>query len=284
VSTTSATDDLDDSAHRDTDPAVLLVIKDDVAHIILNRPKKLNAINVAMLRGLRRAIDKIENDSNVRAVILCGAGTGFCAGGDLAEVGGLVQDPLAFSRFLDEWHETFNRIESCNVPTIAAVHGIALAGGFELLEVCDLVILASNAVIGDRHAQYGLFPAGGSTQRLPRLIGERHAKWLLLSGENLEPRQAVQCGFANEVVPTDQVLSRAVEMATLLSSRSSRASAAIKRAIEVGAGLDVFTALIAERPLALSHMASDDVAIGLNAFRSRIQPEFHISDERQETP
>jgi enoyl-CoA hydratase/carnithine racemase len=263
--------------------AVRLERHDVLIELILSRPDKLNAINRAVLAGLRAAVDYVSADLDVQVVILRGAGRVFSAGGDLEEVAGLVQDSPAFSDFLDEWHATLLAVEQLRVPVIAAVHGVALAGGFELVQVCDLVVIGNRSRIGDQHSSFGLFPAGGSTQRLPRQIGRRTATWLLFSGESLSAESALAQGLVNRVVPEDEVYAASLQMANLLASRSAGGLAAIKRALRVGADLDTQAALAAERPITLAHMASADVQIGMAAFRNRSTPDFSNRTKVEET-
>ena len=251
-----------------------LTIDAGVAVVTLERPERLNAINGAVLDGLRSSCRRIEEDRTVRAVVLQGSGRAFCAGADLGYVQPLVADSAAFGRFLDEWNEVFDRIERLPVPVIAAVHGVVLAGGFELTHVCDLMILADDAVIGDGHARYGMFPAGGGIHRLDRLIGPRRARWLLMSGETIAPRLAMEWGLAHEVVPADRVQPRALEIAHSLSARSSALSAAIKSGLLEHRHESVGRAMAAERSVATDYMTSDEVRIGLAAFRDRTEPVF----------
>jgi enoyl-CoA hydratase/carnithine racemase len=248
--------------------------KGAVAHIVLNRPDKLNAIDADCLELLAKHVADIESDPAVRVVVVSGRGRAFCAGADLDSVGALASDPPAFAAFMDTWHAAYTALAQCSKPTIAMVHGVALAGGFELVQVCDFCVVADDARIGDQHASFGLFPGGGSTQRLPRLLGTRRALWLLMSGEWISGQEAYDIGLANAVVPFDQLAGRVEDMARLLAGRSPAASAAIKRAVQLGEGRDVETALAAERPIALAHMASEDARIGLEAFRTRSTPTF----------
>lgn len=254
--------------------AVLLETRGPIAIVSLNRPDKLNAVDTAVLRGLRDTLDRVEADLECRVVVVRGEGRAFCAGADLAMVDGLVDDPDGFAGFMDEWHETYDRIAAFRLPTIAAVHGVALAGGFELMQVCDLAVVAEDARIGDQHATYGLFPGGGSTQRLPRLIPVRRAMWLLLSGEWIDGATAVEWGLANRSAAAEDVLDAALGMATVLAARSPAGSTAIKGAVAAGQDRPLDEALRLDRVFALEHMASDDAKTGLEAFRSRSQPVF----------
>ena len=248
---------------------VFLEITPSAAILTINRPDKLNAIDSGVLTGIRTALAGIEHDSSVRALILRGAGRAFSAGGDLDEVSALVSDKTRFSEFLDYWHESLLLLQDSPVPSIAAVHGFAYAGGLELTQACDFVVLGHSAVLGDQHANFGLFPAGGSTQRLPRLVAPRVAKWLLMTGEAIDAPTALALGLANGVVDDDAVFEEALRMAETLGRKSRAGNAAIKAAVHVGADRPLIDAIAAERALAVDHMASDDAQTGFTAFRSR---------------
>ena len=208
-----------------------------VLTITLNRPDKLNALDLECLALLETHFTAADADPTVRAVVLAGNGRGFCAGADLAVVTPIAADRAAFDDFLRRWHRAFGVIEACGKPTIAAVTGFALAGGFELTQVCDLVVVGASARLGDQHANFGLFPGGGSTQRLPRLIGRRAATWMLLSGDPVDAPTALDLGLANRVVPDGEVVEAARAMALHLAERSMAASRSIKRSLREGAHL-----------------------------------------------
>lgn len=253
---------------------VTLEKRGPIAIVALNRPDKLNAVDLDVLAGLRETLDRIEQDVECRVVVVRGEGRAFCAGADLDMVEGLVADAAGFAQFMDEWHETYGLLASFPLPTVAAVHGVALAGGFELMQVCDVAVVADDARVGDQHARYGLFPGGGSTQRLPRLTSVRRAMWLLLSGEWIDGATAFEWGLANRVVPAANVVDVAIEMAQTLARRSPLASTAIKRAVAAGLGRPLDEALALDRTFAVEHMMSHDAREGLKAFRSRTEPVF----------
>jgi enoyl-CoA hydratase/carnithine racemase len=265
---------LPDEVKRSCEGRVVLEITSSVATMTINRPNKLNAIDSGVLTGIRTALAGIEDDRSVRALILRGTGRAFSAGGDLDEVSALVADKARFSKFLDYWHESLLLLQDSPVPSIAAVHGFAYAGGLELTQACDFVVLARSAMLGDQHANFGLFPAGGSTQRLPRLVPPRVAKWLLMTGEAIDAPTALALGLANRVVDDDALFDEALCMADTLGRKSRAGNAAIKAAVHVGAGRPLTDAIDAERSLALDHMASDDAQTGFNAFRTRTTPVF----------
>jgi enoyl-CoA hydratase/carnithine racemase len=265
---------LQDAVEQSCEGRVDLGIAGSVATLTINRPDKLNAIDSGVLAGILTALSGIEDNPSIRALILRGSGRAFSAGGDLDEVAGLVRDRARFSAFLDYWHESLLTLQNSPLPSIAAVHGFAYAGGFELTQACDFVVMGSGTVLGDQHANFGLFPAGGSTQRLPRLVAPRVAKWMLMSGEAIDAQTALQLGLANRVVDDALIFSEAHDMATTLAAKSRTDNAAIKAAVYLGADRPLAEAIIAERPVALDQMASDDVQTGITAFRSRTDPVF----------
>src|SRR5206468_1737368 len=180
---------------------VTYAAKDGVARVELNRPDALNAISPALLEDLDRLCAAVEADPTVRAVTLTAAGRAFCAGADLKAVRELSPDPEKWARFMRLWHRVFNRIEALPVPVVAGVQGLALAGGLELTLVADLVVADEAARLGDQHANFGLVAGGGGSQRLPRLIGARRAKEMMLLGGWLSAAQALEWGLVNRVAP-----------------------------------------------------------------------------------
>lgn len=253
---------------------ILVDRRDHVAHLVLNRPDKLNALDLRALSDLNGALDDLEADPGVRVIVVRGEGRAFCTGVDLDMTSDALADSDAIDRVVTVVHRTFARLEASPLPCVAAIHGMALAGGLELVMACDLALAATDARLGDFHARYGLFPGGGASQRLPRLIGERRAKWLLLSGEWVTGSVAAEWGLVNEAVQPDLLAERADQVAQLLARRSPLLSSVIKQAVRVGAKMDLPTALEAERPLFLRYMGSRHARIGLDAFAARAEPVF----------
>lgn len=245
-----------------------------VGHLVLNRPDKLNALDAECVGLLAAAARVITATTEIRAVVVAGTGRAFCAGADLDAMRPLLAEGEAFAAFLDDWNAAYDALAACPVPLVAAVHGHALAGGFELTHVCDLVVLGRDAVFGDQHATFGMFPAGGGIQRLARLVGRRRAAWLLMSGARIAPEDALAWGLATEVCDTDDVLPRAVAMAETLATKSSNLNAQIKRGLAEDLTVPVTEALARERPHAVAHMVSEDAACGLAAFAARGTPRF----------
>ena len=254
---------------------VRLEVRERVAELVLDRPEKRNAIDHEMLRQLDAALTAAEEDRDVRVLIVRGEGRGFCAGADLGAVDDNLADARRLAAHMAYWHRVFGHLADSPLPSIAAVHGVALAGGFELMQACDLAVVADDARLGDQHAVYGLLPSGGGTQRLPRIVGERRAKWLMFSGTTITPAEALGAGLVNAVRPAAQVLDHAREMAGVLASRSPVATANMKRAIRLGLAAGSLAAgLEVERLLTVEHMAARDPRIGIAAFASRSTPEF----------
>jgi enoyl-CoA hydratase len=247
---------------------------DGVARIVLNRPGQLNAISPELLADLDRACEAIEGDPEVRAATLTAAGRAFCAGADLRAVQATVGDPERGAAFMRLWHRVFDRIEALPVPVVAGVHGLALAGGLELVLVADLVVMDETARLGDQHANFGLIAGGGGSQRLPRLIGARRAKELMLLGGWVDAAQALHWGLVNRVAPAGQVAAAAEALARELAGKSAAASRTAKRLVDQGLDLTLAEGLELERHLAAEHMRGADAAEGLRAFAEKRAPVF----------
>jgi enoyl-CoA hydratase/carnithine racemase len=248
---------------------------DGIARIVLNRPGQLNAISPALLGDLDRVCATIEGDPAVRAATLTAAGRAFCAGADLRAVRETVGDPERWSTFMSLWHRVFDRIEALPVPLVAGVHGLALAGGLELLLVADLVVMDETARLGDQHANFGLVAGGGGSQRLPRLIGARRAKELMLLGGWVEAPQALAWGLVNRVAPAGQLEEAVLALARELAGKSVAASRVAKRLVDQGLDLTLPEGLALERRLAAEHLRGADAAEGLRAFAEKRAPVFH---------
>ncbi len=247
--------------------------KDGLARITLNRPEVLNALDVKTLEEISAAVEDIENDTSVRVVVITANGRAFCTGADLTGIGSIPPDkPRDY--FLRLWNRVFSAIENVNVPTIAAVQGMAYAGGLELVMVCDLAIAAEDARLSDQHANYGLVPGGGATQRLPRLIGIRKAKELLYTGDRITPQEAERLGLINKVVPADRLEEATDELVAKLLGKSPMALKAVKRLVNRGMESSVDAGLEMEMLAMTAHGTTEDMAEGIAAFIERRPPVF----------
>lgn len=245
-----------------------------IARVTLNRPDRLNAISPELLQDLDRACDAMEADAAVRVVTLTAAGRTFCAGADLRTVRELSPDPQRWSAFMGLWHRVFDRIEALPLPVIAGVHGLALAGGLELLLVADLVVADEGARLGDQHANFGLVAGGGGSQRLPRLVGARRAKELMMLGGWLSAADGLAWGLVNRVVPAGTVANAVEEMAGTLAAGSGSANRTVKTLVNRAFDTDLAEGLELERRLVAQHMRSADAAEGLRAFAEKRKPVF----------
>lgn len=255
--------------------AVTYAIDGGIARVVLNRPAQLNAISPALLEDLDQVCEAVERDRTVRAVTLTGAGRAFCAGADLKALRELVPDAGRWSGFMRFWHRVFTRIEALPAPVVAGVQGLALAGGLELLLVADLVVMDATARLGDQHANFGLVAGGGGSQRLPRLIGARRAKELMLLGGWLDADQALAWGLVNRIVPAGGVAEAVEELARTLAQKSGAASRTAKRLVDQGLDMRLGDGLELELRLAGEHMRSPDAVEGLQAFAEKRPPVFN---------
>ena len=177
-----------------------------VAWITLERPNDLNCLSPIMIDELNRSLDQLESRAAVRCLVLTGRGRAFCAGADLKFIGAFppADRDAETARFLRRATDLFSRIEAFPKPILAAVNGIATAGGMELLLGCDIVIAAEGARLGDGHANYGLLPGGGATARMPRRLGLNHAKFLMLTGDLLSVSNPLFAPLVSMIVPDSE--------------------------------------------------------------------------------
>jgi enoyl-CoA hydratase len=172
------------------------------------------------------------------------------------------------------WHRVFDRVEALPVPVVAGVHGLALAGGLELVLVADLVVADAEARLGDQHANFGLVAGGGGSQRLPRAVGTRRAKELMLLGGWLGAAEAQAWGLVNRVVPAGTVAAAVEALAVELAAKSASAARTVKALVNRAFDTDLASGLDMERHLAAAHMRGPDAAEGLRAFIEKRTPVF----------
>lgn len=253
---------------------VLVSTKGPVGVLTINRPDKFNCLSRAVIEGLANGLAGFEANADIRAVVIAGAGKYFCTGADLAEVSGIRTDPVAMARFTDRFHQVLRGFELSPLPVIAAVHGLCLAGGLETVMACDVVVAGEGAKIGDQHAQYGLIPGGGNTQRIPRVVGRRRALDLMLSGRWLDAQEALDWGLVNYVVPDAEVLERAMAYGQKLASLSAASLSCMKRLVDEGLDMSHDDSLKLEARVAAEALSHADVTEGLDAFLHKRQPKY----------
>ncbi len=256
-----------------------IIVNDQDRHvaITLNRPEALNSISPAMIDDLNAALDGLEDRRQLCALSITGQGRAFCAGADLKAAKARMDGADAGevnSNFLDGLRRLLLRIEGFPVPVVAAVNGLALAGGLEMVLACDLVVAAASAKLGDAHANYGLVPGGGSSVRLPRKIGPTRAKQLIFSGDFLPAETLMQWGLVNKVVPDGGLGAAVDELVGTLAQRSPIGLRRMKRMIDDGLEQSLPAALRYELSLNALHAASHDRMEGLAAFAEKRKPAF----------
>jgi enoyl-CoA hydratase len=237
----------------------------------------LNVLNGAVSLELCECADDIMGDSSVRVVVVTGAGKrAFSAGGDITEFPKVLEGKDA-KQFWRQNRVGFERFAGLRQPTIAAVNGLAYGGGFELALACDLRVASENAKFCLPEIKIGLFPDGGGTQRLPRLVGASRAKKIMFLGEPITAAEAYRIGLVDHVVPVGQALSKALGLAGHLAAMPALALRSIKRAVDEGCDRDLQTGLQLEGELFDDVFQTADAQEGVRAFLEKRQPRFKTS-------
>src|ERR1039458_200119 len=195
---------------------ILLEKKNAVAYVTVNRPKVLNALNMATMEELRAAFTDIQSDASIRVAILTGAGEkAFVAGGGVWGDGGELakQDPVSGKEFAHGGQAVLDLIENLGKPVIACINGFALGGGCEIAMACTMRLASENARLGQPEVKLGIIPGYGGTQRLPRLVGKGLAMQMVLAGEMITAQEAHRIGLVNEVTPPAELIPRAEAIA-----------------------------------------------------------------------
>lgn len=251
---------------------ILLSFEESVAIVQLNRPKAFNSINVQLLDDMYEVFSAMQYDPEVRAIILTGNNKAFAAGADIKSVAGY--NAFEALDFLDKCHDVMFLLEDHNKPVIAAVEGLALGGGFELVLACDVRIAAENCTFGFPEINIGIFPGAGGTQRTPRNCSIALTKQLIFSGDNFDAALAEKAGLINMVVPAGQTLETAKKFARKLSKKSPLALRAAKQSINMSMSMDIKSGCRFEQNRWSMLFASEDQKEGMGAFIEKRQPDF----------
>jgi enoyl-CoA hydratase len=251
-------------------------IADGIAVVTLNRPEAMNALSRKMKEELAILFRKdLVLSDEVRAVVLTGAGEkAFCAGADLKERSVETPPPASFYEQQQATHALFNDIAGFAKPLIAAINGVAFGGGMELALCCDIRIAAETARLGLTEVKLGVIPAGGGTQRLPRLIGAARAKELIFTGAALTASEALQHGIVSRVIAGDALHDEATALARDIAAQPPLAVRFAKRVIDQGQETDLRSALDYELYAASILFDTDDRKEGMKAFIEKRPPDF----------
>ncbi len=252
--------------------SVAFEVKGQVGWITLTRPKAMNALNMEMVRGMTAQLEAWRHDAAVRVVVVTGTGAGFCAGADLKQVSAAV-GPGEMD-FLDTIVVFFDTLRAFPKPVIAAVNGLALAGGLETVLCCDFVIAAQSAKFGDAHSNFGVFPGGGGAAILPRKVPANVAKYLLFTGDALPADDMKTYGLVSEVVADGELIARAQAIGDKLAKKSPIVLTRMKKVANEAADKSAADALRHEVLELRNHQRSYDIQEGLAAFVEKRQPQF----------
>ncbi len=251
-------------------PMITTSVGERVATLRLDRPEALNALCDRLVSELDAALDVLEHDPAVAAVVLTGGPDAFAAGADLKEmVGKTLSDVVS-----EDFSGCSRRLASFELPVVAAVAGYALGGGCELVEMCDIVIAADTARFGHPEVTVGTLSGAGGTQRLPRAIGKHKAMDLLLTGRLMDAREAERAGLVSRVVPEDELLDTARSVARTVASRSRPVLKLLKQAALRSQSMPLDDGLVFERRLFQLSFGLHDRWEGMEAFVEKRRPIF----------
>ena len=238
---------------------------DQIATVTINRPEKLNALNMAVMGELRDAFTAIKDDAEVRVALLTGAGEkAFVAGADIAELN--KNNPVEAKAYTHKGQAVLDLIENLGKPVIACINGYALGGGCELALACTFRIASENAKLGQPEVKLGIIAGYGGSQRLPRLVGKGPALQILLTGEQISAQEALRIGLVNEVVPLAQLLSRGEEIAKKIIANAPLAVQYTLEAVNKGMEMRLAEGLFLEATLFSVACATEDKKEGTSAF------------------
>jgi enoyl-CoA hydratase len=252
---------------------ILYTRENGIGVVCINRPQALNALNSDVFSELYQVFNEIDTDSEVKVVIITGAGDkAFVAGTDIAEIKSHSRSGIR--GFAKAVRKTNEAIYNLGKPTIAAINGLALGGGLELAMLCDLRICSKNAKLGQPEINLGIIPGGGGTQRLTRLVGMTKAKELLFTGDMIDAQTAVNIGLVNKVVAAGKLMDEAKALAQKLFGKGAVALRLVKTAINNGTNMDLASALDFEAECFARCFSTEDQKEGMNAFIEKRKPKF----------
>ena len=250
---------------------ILVERRGAVGVVTLNRPAALNALNAGLIAELASALDRLEADAAIGAIVLTGNEKAFAAGADVKEMASKTYPEIYCEDFITRGWE---RLGQCRKPVIAAVAGFALGGGCELAMMCDIVIAADTAKFGQPEITLGTIPGAGGTQRLTRFVGKAKAMDLCLTGRMMDAAEAERAGLVSRIVPAAELLSEAVTIAERVAQMSRSVAMMVKEAVNRAYETTLAEGVRFERRLFHSTFAVADRKEGMAAFIEKRKPQF----------
>jgi enoyl-CoA hydratase len=250
---------------------ILTEKKDAVGIITLNRPKALNALCATLIEELGRALDDMESDDAIGAIVLTGSEKAFAAGADIKEMAGKSYMDVYLQNFITEGWE---RVTTCRKPVIAAVAGYALGGGCEMAMMCDFIIAAETAKFGQPEITIGTIPGAGGTQRLTRFVGKSKAMEMCLTGRLMDAEEAERAGLVSRVVPAEELLGDAIKTAEKIANLSRPIVLMAKECVNRSYETTLAEGIRFERRVFHSTFATDDQKEGMAAFAEKRTPKW----------
>lgn len=253
---------------------ILYTNENGVARITINRPERMNSLNLPTRNEILAVLDNINQDKSIKIGILTGDGDkAFIAGSDINELKDVSSTDM-YQRSLNLGQQFFNTFENARVPFIAMINGFCLGGGCELAMCCDIRIASENAKFGQPEIGVGILPGGGGTQRLPRLVGWGIAKELIYTGKIIDAKEAARIGLVNRVVSSNQLETTVMQLAQSIATKSSIIIELVKRTMNEGMHANLNTGLASERTHFALCFTTEDHDEGINAFMEKRKPNF----------
>jgi enoyl-CoA hydratase len=250
---------------------ILVETRGRVGLITLNRPKQLNALNDALMNELGDAMLAFDANDDIGAMVITGSEKAFAAGADIGAMATWTYMDVYKTDYITRNWETIRRIRK---PIIAAVGGFCLGGGCELAMMCDFIIAADTAKFGQPEIKLGIIPGAGGTQRTPRAIGKAKAMDLCLTGRMMDSAEAERAGLVSRIVPSDKLMSEAIDAATVIASYSLPAVMMAKESVNRAYETTLSEGVLFERRSFHSLFATDDQKEGMKAFVEKRKPDF----------
>ena len=251
---------------------IILEIQDDIATVKINRPDALNALNKDVMTELEKVFNQLKDDDKIKVIIITGEGKAFVAGADIAQMKDMNETQAKeFSKF---GQSIFALIESMEKPVIAAINGFALGGGSELAMACDIRIASDKAKIGQPEVGLGIIPGFAGTQRLSRLIGPSNAKLLIYTGDIIDAQTALCYGLVNKVVPPEELMKEALDLARKIASKGPSAIKFAKTVINKGIQTDLSSGSSYEMEAFGLCFSTGEAKEGMSAFLEKRKPNW----------